>query len=350
MPEALPLEHMARPSFKNHPLPIILVALLVAAVGTILLSATHAGAPGTAIEAENGNVSNCARVTSDSGASGAKAVIYDSCSPSGTITKILTIIEENHSLSQMQSQMPYLNSLARQYGYASNYDAITHPSLPNYLAIAAGSTLGVTSDCAVSDCPQTGITVFDQAIAAGKTAKVYAEDMPKNCDPSNSGLYAPRHTAWPYFTHETSAANCAKYDVPMGTTTSGTFVSDVKNGNLPTIGWLIPDLCDDAHNSGCTLAEADTWLKNVLPVVFAGQDWKSGHLAIVVTADEDDGSSPNTVLTVVMNPALHGKVVTTALNHYSLTRFQEDVAGAGHLNNAAKATDMAAAFGLTPAR
>src|SRR3954454_20407705 len=62
------------------------------------------------------------------------------------VTKVLVVIEENHSLSQMQSQMPYAYSLAKRYGYAGNYTAITHPSLPNYLAIAGGSTFGVTDD------------------------------------------------------------------------------------------------------------------------------------------------------------------------------------------------------------
>src|SRR3954469_22879393 len=52
------------------------------------------------------------------------------------VTKVLAFVEENHSLAQMQAGMPYTFALAKQYGYASNYAAITHPSLPNYLAIA----------------------------------------------------------------------------------------------------------------------------------------------------------------------------------------------------------------------
>jgi PKD repeat protein len=42
------------------------------------------------------------------------------------------------------------------------------------------------------------------------------------------------------------------------------------------------------------------------------------------------------------------KVVSTALTHYSLTRFYEDVAGTTRLNGAATAPDMATAFGLYP--
>src|SRR5450759_2614287 len=60
------------------------------------------------------------------------------------VTKVLVFVEENHSLNEMKAQMPYTFNLATRYGYASNYKAIGHPSLPNYLAIAGGSTFGVT--------------------------------------------------------------------------------------------------------------------------------------------------------------------------------------------------------------
>src|SRR5450756_2431206 len=50
---------------------------------------------------------------------------------SGAVTKVLVFIVENHSLRQMQSQMPYTFGLAQRFGYDTNYTAIQHPSLPN---------------------------------------------------------------------------------------------------------------------------------------------------------------------------------------------------------------------------
>src|SRR5450756_1314995 len=47
------------------------------------------------------------------------------------VTKVLVFIVENHSLSQMKSQMPYTFGLALRFGYATHYTAIQHPSLPN---------------------------------------------------------------------------------------------------------------------------------------------------------------------------------------------------------------------------
>ena len=40
---------------------------------------------------------------------------------------------------------PYLNSLINAYGFADNYYAITHPSLPNYYAMAGGRTSRLTT-------------------------------------------------------------------------------------------------------------------------------------------------------------------------------------------------------------
>jgi acid phosphatase len=270
---------------------------------------------------------------------------------SSAVGKVLIIVEENHGYAAMTAQMPYLVTLANRFGYATDFHALTHPSLPNYLALAAGSTFGVTTDCSVASCPQSGSTVFDQAIAAGRTARVYAEDMSTNCQLAGwgDGLYAVRHTAWPYFTDAISRSHCLRSQVAAGSMAGGNFLTDASTGALPTVGWLIPNLCNDAHQPGCSLAGADRWLKARLSAIFAGPDWRSGRLAIVVTADEDEGTANNNILTVVLHPSLHGRVVTTALNTYSLTRFQEQIAGVPYLNRARTAADFASAFGLTSA-
>ena len=132
------------------------------------------------------------------------------------VTKVLIFVEENHSLAQMQSGMPYAYSLAQQYGYATHYQAITHPSLPNYLAIAAGSTFGIADDNPPSAHPLSGSTVFGQAWAAGRTAKTYAQSMSANCQLTSSGNYAVKHNPWTYFTATYERSHCKTYDVPGG--------------------------------------------------------------------------------------------------------------------------------------
>ena len=78
----------------------------------------------------------------------------------------------------------------------------------------------------------------------------------------------------------------------------------------------------------------------------AGPDWRSGRLAVVLTADEDDHNQGNTVLTTVIHRSQNHHVVNTRLTHYSLTRLYDEVAGLPYLHNAATAPSMAKAFGL----
>lgn len=253
------------------------------------------------------------------------------------ITKVLIFMVENHSLSEMQSQMPYTYSLAKKYAYASNYSAITHPSLPNYLAIAGGSTFGVTDDANPSSHKISGRSIFAQALAHHLTAKTYADSMPSKCALSSSGEYAVRHNPWAYFVDGRSS--CRSYDVP-----ATALAADSKAGRLPNIGMVIPNLVHDAHDS--TLAKSDAWIKARITQLMAGQDWKSGRLAIVITADEDDHTNGNKVLTVVASRYQSQRVVHTALTHYSLTRLVDDVLGVAYLRSAAKAPSMTKAFGI----
>ncbi len=258
--------------------------------------------------------------------------------PSASITKVLVFVEENHSLSEMKTGMPYTFSLAQRFGYATNYTAITHPSLPNYVAIAGGQSYGITDDADPSAHPLAGKSVFGQAIANGKTAMVFAEGMPANCATTNGGSsYAVKHNSWAYFTAERGL--CQKYDVPIDRLDAA-----VAGGNLPNVGMVIPNLCNDAHD--CPLSTADAWFQGWMTKIFAGPDWNSGHLAVILTADEDDKSAKNTVLTVAIHPSQSANVVTSPLTHYSLTRFLEDVSGSPYLVNARTAPSMTKAFGL----
>ena len=260
--------------------------------------------------------------------------------PSRAVTKLLVVIEENHSLSQMQGGMPYAYSLAQRFGYATNYHALTHPSLPNYLAIVSGQTQGVTDDEPPSAHRLTGGTVFGQAIAHGKKAAVYADGMRTVCSTTSTGSppYAVGHNPWPYFVGERRA--CRAHDAPLGRLWSA-----IRSGRLPNAGLVVPDTCHDAHD--CSLSTADAWFRNLMARVFLGHDWRSGHLAVVLTADEDDGGSPsNGVLTVVIHPSQRHHVVTAPLNHYSLTKLYEQVAHTSYLGHASAAPSLSRAFGL----
>jgi acid phosphatase len=248
---------------------------------------------------------------------------------------------ENHSLSEMQAQMPWTYRLGKKYGYATDFHAMTHPSLPNYLAIAGGSTFGIQDDDNPSAHPISGPSVFGEALAHGLTARVYADDMPAPCTLTTSGQYAVRHNPWTYFTSERS--ECQTFDTSLDR-----FPQDVRTGHLPDAGMVVPDVCDDAHN--CSLATADAFLRQGIGLAMSGPDFRSGRLAIVVTADEDDRSQGNVVLTILVHPRVRHEVVTRPLSHLSLSRLYSEVLGVPPLREAASAPSMAAAFHLPLAR
>lgn len=254
------------------------------------------------------------------------------------VSKVLVFVVENHSLDQMRADMPYTYSLAQTYGYASSYRALTHPSLGNYLAIAGGSTFGVVDDDNPVAHPIPGPDVFSAALAAGKTARLYAEGMPGTCVLENGGdRYVVRHNPWTYFVD--GRVGCERFDVPINQ-----LDSDAAGGKLPNVGMAIPDLCNDAHD--CALATADGWLRDHVAPILNGPDWRAGRLAVVITADEDDHNQDNLVLTAVLHPSLHHVVVDEPLTHLSLSRFYSEASGLAPLRDSQRAPSLGDAFGL----
>jgi len=80
---------------------------------------------------------------------------------------IFIIMMENHGFYQVfdNPNEPYLNSLIanRKVNFATNYFAVGHPSLTNYLEIVGGSNFGVRSD----NAPNWGSTTCSPNIESG---------------------------------------------------------------------------------------------------------------------------------------------------------------------------------------
>ena len=117
------------------------------------------------------------------------------------------------------------------YGYASNYVAITHPSLPKYLAIASGSTHSITDDQDPASHPLHGRSVFGQAILHSRTAALYAEGMDVPCAARDTGSYVVQHNPWAYFVRERELCRDHEFSMPRLT-------FDIAEGALPRVGML----------------------------------------------------------------------------------------------------------------
>jgi phosphatidylinositol-3-phosphatase len=259
---------------------------------------------------------------------------------------VIVIVEENKAYDQVMGRAPYQTAVAKACGHAANMHAEAYPSLPNYVAMTSG---GVPAPVVGRDCQPTGgcLTTSDSIFAqTGGSWRVYAESMPSNCSRSNTrdGLYVPRHTAAPYFTG--LASECLKRQLPLGTTTTGAFSSDLRAGTLAEFSLVAPNTTNDAHG-GC-ISCADAWLARWMPRIVASPAYQDGSTAVFVTYDSDDKSAKNHIATMVIAPSVKpGTVASGAYNHYSMLRTIEDMLGLpGHLGCAATAPSMRAAFNL----
>jgi hypothetical protein len=193
-----------------------------------------------------------------------------------------------------------------------------------------------------SGCNTSNASVFSQL---GTNWKSYAEDMPGSCVKSDSGEYAVKHNPAAYYTNIATA--CSRQDVPLGTSTSGNLFSDVKNGALPALTTVTPNLINDMHDG--TVLDADNWLKVWVPIITAGSDYQTGHLAIIVMGDENEGSGSGSNQTFAFVLSAYTRSSTqssTSFNDYSVTRTIEDITGQPAIGNAAGANSMVSAFNL----
>ena len=272
---------------------------------------------------------------------------YSTTAPCGwksttTYTHVIWIFMENRTFSQVlgaSAPTPHLKSFVHKCGVAMNYTAVTHPSLPNYLAASSGTNGSVTTDCDPSSCSQNRTSLFQQIVAAGHSWRAYAESMPSNCYLSNSGNYAPRHNPAVYFLPIRS--KCKTNDIPMGGS-SGAFATALANRTLPSFSFVTPNLCNDGHN--CSTSTADTWIGTWVGKILTSASYKAGHTLVFLTWDEGVGSNQR-IATVVMGPTVpRGLQVTTSYTHYSLLRTTEEILGLAKLGHAATAHSMRTGF------
>ncbi len=138
---------------------------------------------------------------------------------SGSIQHVFIIVMENKAYSQVwnTSSTPYITQLGNAYSRATNFFAIMHPSLPNYLDLFGGSNYGITTDCFPSaSCHIDAPNLADNLDAKGLTWKGYMESMPSPCALVASGNYSPKHNPLIYFDDiRTDTARCNSHVVPF---------------------------------------------------------------------------------------------------------------------------------------
>ena len=243
---------------------------------------------------------------------------------------------------------PYINQLADKCGLATNYHNITHPSAPEYLAATSGE-LGGAGDCPPvfldpswpPTCPDANNNIFNQALAARQTWKVYQEDMATNCfEGEDSTDYDINHNPAAYYTDlggPSGAPNspCQQFDVPLGTPQQGNFEADLANNTLPNYSFISPNLIHDTHNG--TIAQGDEYLSQMIPTILNSAEYRAGSTVLFVVWDEGEGGHTNDcafnttdigchVPAVVISPYTRpGTRSAELFNHYSLLKTTEQI-------------------------
>jgi phospholipase C len=187
---------------------------------------------------------------------------------------VVLLVEENHGYADVigNSAMPYLNSLATNYGLATQYYADAHPSIGNYFMLTIGKL--ITNDDSFSGIVSDDNLVRELMIA-GKGWRCYAENLPSVGYTGGDILpYSKHHNPFAYFSDVVGTSQ-ADNIVPFSQ-----FASDLAANQLADFSFVIPNLNHDAHDG--TLAQADAWLKsNVDPLIGSAPFQKDGLLVIV---------------------------------------------------------------------
>ena len=253
---------------------------------------------------------------------------------------IVIIMFENKEFGSVigNSLMPNYNKLALEYTLLTQYYAVTHPSLPNYIALMGGDTFGIDVNC--NDCFINAPSLPDYIEASGRTWKTYQEDMPEPCFLGDKVNYVQKHNPFIYFDPiRLDAARCERTIVPLTA-----LQTDIQAGALPNFFFIKPNLCNDSHD--CTLDISDAWLTNLLGYLVPALDATGDSYFIALLFEEGQGNhsccglpleAGGRVPVVIYSPLVkNGFEDSTPYTHYSLLKTISAAWGLPYLGHAAE--------------
>ena len=205
---------------------------------------------------------------------------------------VFLIVFENEGYNTVigSPSLPYFNTLANQYGLATNYFANQHSSLGDYFVLTAGQAPHLNGigdfDATVNDD-----NVVRELVAHNKSWKVYAESLPSVGYTGPSIYpYKKQHNPFAYLSDVVNNPAQANNLVPFSE-----FAGDLGNDRLPNYAYILPNLQDDMHDcplgkgESCAIADkqnsADKWLRtNIDPLINSTGFQRDGLL--IITFDE----------------------------------------------------------------
>jgi len=253
---------------------------------------------------------------------------------------VVWIVFENKEFGSVigNSQMPVFNKLAKDYTLLTQFYAVTHPSLPNYLAMIGGDTFGIQSNC--NECFIDEPSLPDLIEASRRTWKTYQEDMPEPCFIGDTSDYAQKHNPFVYFDPiRLDTTRCEQNVVPLTA-----LQTDILMGTLPNFMFITPNLCNSAHD--CSLDVTDTWLANLLDQLVPALDAQGANYLVVLTWDEGQGNhsccglpaeAGGRIAVVLLSPLVKNNFEdATPYTHYSLLKTMSSAWELPYLGHAAE--------------
>ena len=279
----------------------------------------------------------------------------------GDLDHVFMVYLENKGVTQIigSPNAPYINSLINNYGYASNYYGLSHPSDPNYYPIVGGSDFGFNYNCPAQCFPADTPNLADRIEAAGMDWAGYME---------GGGGYTTPNDRLPFL------AFSDIYDDPDRVATHLFDISEMEQdladpATAPEFVWFAADdatnmegptdfpfgilnwalgFIDPSHQYN--VKAGDEWLQEQLATIMDSPTWQdpTQKSAIFVTFDEDYnnittgvGNEGNHIVMIVIpsqgavdNGMREGHFIADDHNnHYSLLRTIEDSLGLLPLTN-----------------
>jgi acid phosphatase len=253
---------------------------------------------------------------------------------------VVIVVEENRAYSHIIGNMAaqYINGLANRGALFTQSYGVAHPSQPNYLALFAGSTMGVTDN----SCPHAfkSENLASLLARAGFTFATYSESLPSaGFTGCIQGPYQRKHNP---------AVNWQGYNVPASANLPfAQFPTDFSK--LPTVSLVVPDQLNDMHDGAepDTIIRGDRWLKKNLDA-YVGWAEKNNSL-LILTFDEDDGRENNRIATIFVGPMVKQGAYARRIDHYSVLRTLLDMYGLPPLGRAADAQPIGELWKSAPA-
>jgi len=235
--------------------------------------------------------------------------------------------------------MPNYNWWAGKYTLLTQFYAVTHPSLPNYLAMIGGDTFNISTDC--YGCFIDAESLPDLIEASGRSWKTYQEGMQTPCGlgSQDEADYLQKHNPFVYFDPiRLDQERCKEHVVSFKQ-----LKSDTDANTLPNFIFITPDMCHIAHD--CNLYKSDIWLGRLMRRLIPALEKDGSNYLVVLTWDEGQDNASccglaqhagGRIPVVLISPHVKSHYRdATPYTHYSLLKTISKAWGLPYLGHAA---------------